>query len=62
MQNTLKTKSLRPAKPSDTFVKVFESHTFNDSLRPSMHKNKGTSTAHMNDGLGNSKKVYIGKP
>ena len=51
--------ALRPAKPSAVFVKVFEQHSFNDSLRHPMHKNKGRSTAHMRNDEGKKAKVMV---
>lgn len=37
---------LIPRKPSTHFVKVFQSHCFDDNLRPAGHPNKGKSWGH----------------
>ena len=38
--------SLLPRKPSVSFVNTFQSHTFNDHLRPADHPRKGTTAVH----------------
>lgn len=38
--------SLQPRKPSKAFISTFQSHCFNDNLRPADHKNKGKSWGH----------------
>lgn len=39
--------ALLPRKPSQTFISVFQSHGFDDNLRPTNSKRKGTSAAHV---------------
>lgn len=38
--------ALLPRQPSQVFTSVFQSHCFDDNLRPSGHKNKGNSRGH----------------
>jgi hypothetical protein len=38
--------ALLPRKSSQAFINVFQSHGFNDALRPKDHPNKGRSNEH----------------
>lgn len=40
--------ALLPRKPSQVFISVFQSHGFDDDLRPVNSKRKGTSESHCN--------------
>ena len=49
---------LLPRKPSAQFIATFQSHTFNDNLRPEGHANKGRSSGHFVQDI-SGKKVKI---
>lgn len=44
--------ALTPRKPSAAFISTFQSHSFDDNLRPFGHLNKGKSYAHRTQGEG----------